>query len=253
MSRLYINYGPGWTNVPDGNRVRYWNGGGYVDANQVRVWNGGGYVTVWTRSNPITATFYATATIALRQHSFGPEYDPGGSASNNAHSDLWNGRYNGSWPRHHTSILRFTGGANEGYGTIAQILTTHPAVKSATLRLNRVSGGLGSPSGYLRVGSWKQLGMESLPATTLDGTYHDFDPHYAGDVAGWQYGWNRNFAVPPQCIYDHNAGYALMFAEVTSGFLSTGGTTAAYMMIRGIENAPNVNYLPMLTVTFDVV
>jgi hypothetical protein len=150
-------------------------------------------------------------------------------------------------------MMRFASASNEGYGTIATILTTRPVVKSAKLRLNRVSGGLGSPSGYLRIGSWKQAGLESLPATTLDGTYHDFDPQYAGDVSGWAYGWNREFPVPTQCIYDHNAGYAIMFAEVTSGFLVNGGTTAAYMMIRGIANAPSAAYLPMLTVTFDLV
>lgn len=251
MSRIYIPSGGGYVLVPDGNKILVCDGANYNIPTEVRVCNGATYVGVWSKSDPITLNFYPTLTTTLRWNGSFPEYDGPGTAADNTKADLFLGRYNGSYPYHYTSLLRFAGASIEG-PTLATALAARPFVKSATMRLHRVSGGYSSPTGYLRVGSWIQTPVESQPATSLNGSYHDWDPQQPNDVAGWSYGQNKTFWVPPQVVYDHNAGRAIMFSEVLSGYTSSGATTGAYMRIAGLTTSDG-NKLPVLTVVLDVV
>ncbi len=252
MSKLYRCDGASWILVPDGSALKFSDGVAYFNAQKLHYPAGGVWAEAWSRSNPITLTFYPTVTTALRWNGSAPAYDPAGLAADNARTDMHNGRFAGSAAYHHTSILKFDAASNEGGGTLAAALATRPIVKSAKLRLNRVSGGLSSPSGNLIVGTWSQLSMETLPATSLTGIYHDWDPNTIGSVSGWTYGSNREFTVNPQNVYDLRDGKSLMFAEVTSGYTTSGGTTPAYMRIYGLLGADTTKQ-PLLTVTLDIV
>lgn len=252
MSRIYASPSGSWGNVADGDKVRYWNGSGYAIATEVRVWNGSSWVSVWSKSNPVTVSFYPTFATNMRWNGSSVSYDSSGLSPNNAATDLYNGRYAGGTNYHYVSLLQFTGGSIQGLGTLAQLMASRPVVKSASLRLNRVSGGLGSPVGYLRIGTWTQANAQNLPATVLDGTYNDWDPKTVNGIGGWSYGSNRDFPVNVQQIYDLNAGKTLMFAEVESGYTTSGSTTNAYMRIYGMLGS-DPGKLPILTVTLDII
>lgn len=252
MSKIYFWNGSSYPNLPDGDRLRYWNGSSYAIPTEGRYWNGSSYQSFWTKSNPITVSFYPSLATSIRWNGGSVVYDPSGLTGDNARSDLYNGRFAGGTNYHYVSILQFRGGSNEGAGTLNELMVTRPVVKAASLRLNRVSGGLTSPAGYIRFGTWTQPNAETLPATTLNGTYNDWDPQAAYDIAGWSHGTNRAFGLYAQNIHDLNAGLTLMFAEVTSGYTTSGGTTSAYSRIYGLLGSDTTRQ-PLLTVTLDIV
>lgn len=252
MSRLYLNNGPGYSNIPDGDRIRFWTGSSYAVPSEIRAWNGGAYVSVWSRSNPITATFYPSFTTNLRWNGSTTQYDGPGTSSNDAAADLFIGRFGGSFPYHYVSLLQFNGIPSlEGYGTLAELMATRPVVKGANLRLYRLAGGFSNPSGYIRIGTWTQASAQTLPATNLTGSYMDWDPQAVSDVGGWLHGQNRAFGVYPQTIYDMAAGKSIMISEVTSGHTTSGGTSTAYSRIIG-NTTIDLAKLPILTVALDV-
>lgn len=252
MSRLYIASGGNYVNVPDGNRIKFSNGSGYVDASEARVWNGSSYSRFYSRSDPISVTFYPTFTTSLRWSGSAVQYDGAGTAADDTHADMFVGRFGGSFPYHYTSLLKFTGPSVEGFGTITDIIQTRPVIKGSALRLYRAAGGWYSPVGFLRIGTWTQPFMETLPATTLNGTYHDWDPHTANDIYGWLHGQNRWFPVWSQNIWDLAFGNSLMISEVLSGYTTPGGTSGTYSRITGATTI-DPNIFPILAVTFDVV
>lgn len=252
MSKLFRSDGISWIPVPDGTSLKVPIGGTYQPPQKLHYPAGGVWAQAWSKSDQRIVTFFPTVTTALRWNGSAPAYDPAGLSADNTRTDMHNGRFAGSAPYHHTSMMKFDGNSNEGLGTLAAAMAVRPVVKSASIRLHRVSGGLSSPAGDLRVGTWSQLNLQTLPATTLDGTYHDWDPHTVTSVGGWSFGQNRTFAVYPQTIYDLLDGKALMFAEVLSGYMTSGGTTSAYMRIYGLLGG-DLGKLPLLTVVLDIV
>lgn len=254
MSILKRWDGAAWVTVPDGDAVKYWNGSAWVPANGLYYWNGSAWVQAWIKSDPITLTFYPTFTTNIRWDGSEVDYDSNLTAVDNTKATLGLGRFNGEKPYHYTSLLLFNADANESPVTIAEALATRPVVKSATLRLYRNLGvGLQYPAGYLRTGTWTQANLASLPATTVDGTYHDFDPTTVNDITGWQRGTLKSFPLWWNNIYDLRDGKALMFAEVESGFMVAGATTSAHSQIYGLnDGAPDLSKAPKLTLTLDL-
>lgn len=252
MSILKRWNGSSWVTVPDGTAVKYWNGSSWQIPSAVRYWNGSSWQPAWLKTDPVTRSYYPTFTTNLRWEGSHVEYDSNHSnQSNRGAAALGLGRYNGSYPYHYVSLLRFAGTAVGGYATIAAQLGARPVVKSATLRLYRESGvGLQYPGGYIRFGVWTQANIESLPATNMT-SYIDWSPQNAYDIAGWQRTQNKVFSLSPQLIYDMAAGKSIMFSEVTSGHTTSGGTTNAHSQIRGLNSADNATR-PYLTVTFDL-
>ncbi|MBA3551113.1 hypothetical protein H0W32_02820 [Patescibacteria group bacterium] len=177
------------------------------------------------------------------------------TASDDTKATLGLGRYNGEKPYHYTSIMLFGGDSIYVPDTLVEAMVARPVVKTATLRLYRNLGvGLNSPTGYLRMGVWSQLNSQTLPPTTLDGTYHDWSAPIATDIAGWIRGELKTVSVPWQAIHSLKDGKALMFSEVTSGYKTSGGTTNAHSQIYGLNNgSPDLAKIPLLAVTLDVV
>ncbi len=257
MSNLKRWDGSAWVTVPDGSKVQYWTpvGPGYAIAQAVKYWNGSSWVTAWTRSDPLTLTFYPTFTTNIRWDGAEVDYDSNLTAVDNGKATLGLGRYNGEKPYHYTSLLKFDGVNVSGSTSLVAALAARPICKSASLRLYRNLGiGLQSPVGYLRMGTWSQLNAHTMPTTTVDGTYHDWSPTTVTDIYGWQRGFLKTFSVDPQNIYDLRDGKSLMFSEVTSGYLTSGGTTNAHSQIYGLnDGSPDLAKIPVLTVSLDVV
>ncbi len=252
MASLKRWNGSAWVSVPDGTAVKYWGGSNWIIPNAVKYWNGSSWQTAWTKSNPLTLTFVPSVTTTLRWTGSATVYDHPATANDSTKADLFLGRYGGSAPYHFTSLMKFDAASEENQGTLKQAMVTRPVVKSASLRLNRVSSGLSSPSGYLRIATFDQLNIQLLPATTVDGSRHDWPGHIATSIAGWSFGENKTFPVSIKTINDLDAGKALMFAEVMSEYKNSGGTTSAYTMIYGLRGG-NAWLVPLLTVTLDVV
>lgn len=243
--------GNGWYDIPAGDGLRYWNGSAYVVASRGRYWGGNGWYDFWTKSDPITVHFYPTFTTNLRRTGGAPEYDAIQSSGNNAAANLVIGRYGGTHPYHYTGLVHFQGNSVEGIGSLTDLMIARPVVKAASLRLTRAYGGLTSPAGVIRIGTWTQAFAQTLPATTLDGTYHDWDPQAVYDITGWVHGQTRTFGLHTQTIYDLQYGKSIMVSEVTGGYNDPGGTTSAYGAIWGLANADG-NVVPYLTVILDV-
>jgi hypothetical protein len=200
-------------------------------------------------NDPETYTFRADFTTAIRQTDSGATYDSSATADDNTQAHMFNGRFNGTYPRHFTSVMGF-GTAVEG-GTLASRLAVRPVIKSASLDLFRLEGaGVSSPSGYLRMGAWTQSNFRSLPSTSLSGTYHDWSPIRSHVINGWSEGTWKNFVIDAQHIIDLKDGKGLMFSEVTSGYTTNGSTTNAYMSIAG-KVGSGFGLDPHLTVTLD--
>jgi hypothetical protein len=254
MSLIKYWNGSAWAVVPDGTAMKYWSGSAWVTANAVWYWSGSAWVKAWTKSSPATYTFYPTFTTNLRWDGANVDYDSNLSQSNDGLADLGLGRYNGEKPYHYTSLLKFDGDATNSATTLVEALAARPVCKSATLRLYRNPGkGLGSPVGYLRMGIWSQLNANLMPATSLDGRYHDWSDVVVNDIAGWTSSTNKVFTVSPQHIYDLAADKSLMFSEVTSGYTTSGGTTNAHSEIYGLEGGSyNTSLVPLLTVNLDL-
>jgi hypothetical protein len=252
MSILKRWNGSSWVTVPDGSSVKYWGGSNWVIPNAVKYWNGSSWQTAWTKSNPITLTFIPSVTTSLRWDGNSTEWDHPATSNNGAKADMFLGRYGGSAPYHFTSLMKFDAQSEENQGTLQQAMTARPVVKNASIRLNRVESGLNSPAGYLRIGTFDQQNIQTLPSTTVDGSRHDWPGHTATSVTGWSFGENKTFPVAAKTINGLDAGKALMFAEVMSDYKNSGGTTSAYMMIYGVRGS-NSGLVPKLTVTLDVV
>lgn len=255
MSLLKYWNGSAWTLVPDGTMVKYWNGSSWVMPSNVWYWSGSAWVNAWKKSNPATYTFYPTFTTNIRWDGSAVDYDSNLTASNDGEATLGLGRYNGEKPYHYTSLLKFDGNAiNASTTTLAEALAARPVCTSATLRLYRNTGiGLGSPSGYLRTGIWTQLNAHTLPATSLDGRYHDWSQTTTNDIAGWTTGSSKTFTLDPEQIEALPSGKSLMFSEVTSGYTTSGGTTNAHSQIYGLNDGSyDTAKVPLLTVTLDL-
>lgn len=243
--------GSSWVTIPNGTKVRYWNGSSWVNPKTVRVWNGSSWVTVWSKADPITRTYYADFSTQIRWNGSSAVYNHSGSSADSKLSDMYIGRYGGSFPYHYTSVLGFGNSTNNF--SIAQSLAVRPTVKSATLRLYRLSGsGLYSPSGTIRAGAWTQANFRNLPDTLLNGTYHDWDPQASRPMSGWITNSAQTFTLNPQHIYDLNDGKGLMLSEVISGYTTSGATTGAYSKFAGVASGQNnAGIRPMLTVVYD--
>lgn len=254
MSKLKVWNGSSWVLIPDGQKVKIWNGTNWVIPEAVKFWNGTNWVAAWTKSQPITLSFYASLTTTLRYNGSSPVYDSAGTASNNRNADLFIGRYNGTYPYHYTSLMLFDGLDINNQMSITDALLIKPVVKSALIRLRRLPGGANNPSGYIRFGTWTQPNLTTLPATNLDGRWHDWDPATPNNVAGWTVNTTKTFSANPQNVLDLANGLALMCSEVMSGYATSGATSPAYSNIYGRNNgSPDPALTPMLTVTFDVV
>lgn len=252
MSILKRWDGSAWVLVPDGSMVKIWNGSAWVSPASVKYWNGTAWVNAWTQTDPITLTFYATLTTSLRWSGSSNVYDASGSHDDDTKADMHIGRYGGTYPYHYTSMMHFRDPSNEGGGTLDTAMGIRPVVKSASLRLRRVSSGLGSPAGNIRVGTWTQGFLETLPPTDLSGIYHDWDPMTVTSVSGWSIDTTKTIPVDPVNVTDLIFGKSLMLAEVISGYKTSGPTTSAYMKLYGLnDGAPDLALAPLLTVTLD--
>ena len=256
---LYVKQSGTWTQIPNGTGVRYKASGSWNDIQTLSTKVSGTWRTVWQKSDPLTANFYATFSTAMRHSAGGfATYDPAGTASDNSEADVFIGYFGGSNPYHYTSVVDFGNAHDEGQLTITQYLATRPNITSAELRLTRYNSGsstLGASNIY--TGNWTQSGFTSLPTPDLDGSEHDWDHKETTAIGGWSFDSQKTIDVDPQAVIDMNNGAGLMIAGTdqqtgyTTASVDGSGTTTNYSRIYGVANANTDARKIQLSVTFD--
>lgn len=248
MSILKYWNGSAWTLVPDGTAFKYWNGSSWVNPNFVKYWNGSSWATAWSKTDPVTYTYYAGYSNNLRNgtsNAFTTTSDP---------SSAYIGAFAGTYPYHFASIVSL-GDPTDGNSShnASTVIATRPVIKSISLRLTRQSTtGTSGPTGSLYIGSlsYPVASWGSGTMSTISSTF-DWSPVVTHDVSGWGFSTTRTIDLNVQHGYDMiNSSRGLLLGGTTGSYTtSVGSSTGNYMKFEGYNAGTSVR--PMFTVTFD--
>ena len=113
MATLKRHNGTTWVEIPNGTAFKYHNGSTFVNPDAVHYHDGSGWVKVWSKSDPKTVSFRATATNSYR------------STGWRGANDLRAGNYYGYGT--HIGLMNFTNATSTGDitgDTITEVLAT---------------------------------------------------------------------------------------------------------------------------------
>ena len=127
MVAFKVRHGSDWTTIANGTAINVRHGGAWVNPTKVKVRHGGAWVDVWSKSDPKTVSFKATATNSYR------------STGWRGANDLRAGNFYGYGT--HIGLMNFTDATSTGDitgDTITEVLATgRTTLTSVTLTLER--------------------------------------------------------------------------------------------------------------------
>lgn len=247
-----LNYynGSSWVAIPNGTKVQYYTGSAFTQPKHVKYWDGDSWEPVWSKSDPKTVSFRATATNSWR------------STGWRGANDLRAGNFYGFGT--HIGLMNFTDATSTGDisgETIATIIGTRPNLTSVKLTLERdgstgtnpLGNGSGTQNNYY-VGYYSAAGgtFASGNASSLLTTTNMATIPYS-DLTGWSYNTSKDLDLNAN-VGTQAATRYIWISDMSSGWLpNTGsGSTPNYSEVySAFEGDPSDSNCATLTFTAD--
>jgi len=243
MAALKRSTGSGtgnWTSVPNGTKVKRSTGSGTGNwSNPKHVWYStgsgtGNWVKTWSKSDPVTYSFYATNSGSWR---------PSGWRSSN---ECRVGSYGYG---DHICVMDFTADTDDTTGiTLATAIAARPTCTSLSVAVFRMSG---SGASTTATGSGESWYMGQYDGTIGSGDADDSInttnmTTFATGADSWGSNVDRAFTLNTS-LASALSTKELWIANRTSSFSSDGGTDATYSALAPHTNA----FKALITVTLD--
>jgi len=252
MVALKYYNGSSWVAIPNGTKVQYYTGSAFTQPKHVKYWDGDSWETVWSKSDPKTVSFRATATNSWR------------STGWRGANDLRAGNFYGFGT--HIGLMNFTDATSTGDisgETIATIIGTRPNLTNVKLTLERdgstgtnpLGNGSGTQNPYY-VGYYNAAGgtFASGNASSLLTTTNMATIAYATiDALGWNYNESKDLTLNAN-VGTQAATRYIWISDRSSGWLAnTGsGSTPNYSEVyAAFEGDPSDSNCATLTFTAD--
>ena len=252
MPTLHRYNGSAWVQVPNGTAFKHYNGSAWVNPTNVKYWDGDSWETVWTKSDPKTVSFRATATNSWR------------STGWRGANDLRAGNFMGFGT--HIGLMNFTDATSTGDisgQTIATIIGTRPNLTNVKLTLERntavgtnpFGAGSGTQNSYY-VGYYSSAGgsFASGNASSLLTTTNMATISYATLAAlGWNYSESKDLTLNAN-VGTQAATRYIWISDMSTGWLPNTGSdsTPIYSEVyASFEGDPSDSNCATLTFTAD--
>ena len=250
MATLNRHNGTTWVPIPNGTAFQYHNGSTFVNPDAVHYHDGSDWVKVWSKSDPKTVSFRATATNSYR------------STGWRGANDLRAGHFENFGT--HIGLMNFTNATSTGGitgDTITEVLATgRTTLTDIKLTLHRDSSGGTNPFGAgsgtqnnYYVGNYSSAGgtFASGNAQTLLTTTNMATITYSTLAGlGWNFSESMDLTLNANVGTDAATKY-VWISDMSSGWLAnTGSGGSGYSEVYGLfEGDPSSANCATLTFT----
>ena len=251
MAALKYYNGSSWVAIPNGTKVQYYTGSAFTQPKHVKYWDGDSWETVWSKSDPKTVSFRATATNSWR------------STGWRGANDLRAGNFQNFGT--HIGLMNFTDATSTGDisgETIATIIGTRPNLTNVKLTLERdgstgtnpIGNGSGTQNPYY-VGYYSSAGgtFASGNASSLLTTTNMATIAYATIAAlGWNYNESKDLTLNANVGTQAATRYIWISDRSTGWLPNTGSGGSGYSEVYSrFEGDPSDSNCATLTFTAD--
>lgn len=251
MVALKYYNGSSWVAIPNGTKVQYYTGSAFTQPKHVKYWDGDSWETVWSKSDPKTVSFRATATNSWR------------STGWRGANDLRAGNFQNFGT--HIGLMNFTNATSTGDisgETIATIIGTRPNLTNVKLTLERdgstgtnpLGNGSGDQNPYY-VGYYSAAGgtFASGNASSLLTTTNMATIAYATIAAlGWNYNESKDLTLNANVGTQAATRYIWISDRSTGWLPNTGSGGSGYSEVYSrFEGDPSDSNCATLTFTAD--
>ena len=251
MAALKYYNGSSWVAIPNGTKVQYYTGSAFTQPKHVKYWDGDSWETVWSKSDPKTVSFRATATNSWR------------STGWRGANDLRAGNFQNFGT--HIGLMNFTDATSTGDisgETIATIIGTRPNLTNVKLTLERdgstgtnpLGNGSGDQNPYY-VGYYSAAGgtFASGNASSLLTTTNMATIAYATIAAlGWNYNESKDLTLNANVGTQAATRYIWISDRSTGWLPNTGSGGSGYSEVYSrFEGDPSDSNCATLTFTAD--
>ena len=252
MATFKYRHGGSWVSLPNGTAFKVRHGDAWVNPSKVKVRHGGAWVDAWSKSDPKTVSFRATATNSYR------------STGWRGANDLRAGHFENFGT--HIGLMNFTNATSTGGitgDTITEVLATgRTTLTDIKLTLHRDSSGGTNPFGAgsgtqnnYYVGNYSSAGgtFASGNAQTLLTTTNMATITYSMLAGlGWNFSESMDLTLNANVGTDAATKY-VWISDMSSGWLAnTGSGGSGYSEVYGLfEGDPSSANCATLTFTAD--
>ena len=252
MPSLKVRHDGSWASIDNGTAFKIYHGGQWVNPSKVKVYHDGAWVDVWSKSDPKTVSFRATATNSWR------------STGWRGANDLRAGNFYGFGT--HIGLMNFTDATSTGDisgSTITEVLATgRTTLTDVKLTLERdgstgtnpLGNGSGDQNPYY-VGYYSAAGgtFASGNASSLLTTTNMATIAYATIAAlGWNYNESKDLTLNANVGTQAATRYIWISDRSTGWLPNTGSGGSGYSEVYSrFEGDPSDSNCATLTFTAD--